>query len=80
MSVKRYPVIGGPLNGETAVFADFYPAIYASITVPGYAQKGDLVREAGMHVAYADSYVPYNRNGGHRDVPTMIFLYKKLLP
>lgn len=61
-----YPIIGGPLDGDHALLADFYRA---------YGQ-----RAGGKFAEYADEYSAYNRANRWNKVPSMVWLHRSLLP
>lgn len=61
-----YPIIGGPLDGQLALLADFYR---------GWGQN-----PGGKFQAHRDEYVSFNRASRSKDVPTMIWLHTSLLP
>lgn len=63
VKVKKFPIIGGPLDGQFANQADFYT---------GYN------REAGQFVQYADEYLRFNSGDG-KSPASMLFLYKPLV-
>lgn len=66
-----YPVIGGPLDGESALTTDFYSA----------SSWSD--RDEGMYAHLAGEYFEFNAaSGGRKRVggsPTMIFVHTSLL-
>lgn len=71
-TVKKYPIIGGPLNGEYGNRNDFYSA-YSSPTNPGW------FREGGRWADYRKDYITFN--AGDRVSPSsMIWLYVPLIP
>lgn len=86
MSSKRgYPVVGGPLDGQLARFADFEQEIVAPRDRPatdlfgtGEVKKGTVLREGGKFGKYANHYAAFNRNG-QSNVPTMIWLWTRLV-
>lgn len=66
--VKKYPIIGGPLDGQFANQADWYSA-YSSVT---YNQ------DAGQFERWKNEYTRFN--AGDRGSPSsMVFLHHSLI-
>jgi hypothetical protein len=66
--VKKYPIIGGPLDGEYANTKDFWTEYVST----------HYNREAGQFAEYNDDYTTFN-SGDSRSVVSMVFLHKSLL-
>jgi len=68
MNYKRigYPIIGGPLDGQHALLADFYRS---------YSNVG-----GGKFEKYHSEYSAYNRSSRWDKVPSMVWLHESLLP
>lgn len=71
-TVKKYPVIGGPIDGAFANMQDFWDA-HVSAIGPQYD------RERGAFCAHAKDYVRYNA-GVRRAPASSIFLWRPLIP
>jgi hypothetical protein len=76
--MKRYPIIGGPLQGQCANYEEMRTATIA-YRDSGRWKKGDLISPGGKFHTYADQYVAYNRANGYDRIPTMIWLHSDLL-
>ena len=75
---KRYPCVGGPLDGQTVTRNDFMPEDYA-IVGSGATAHRTLIR--GAEAKHAKDYVEFNRaNRAERTAPSMIWLHRSLLP
>lgn len=69
-TVKKYPIIGGPLDGEYANAADFSP---------GYTSSNPRwSRPKGQFSDWRSEYSAYN-NGAGAGGPSMVFLHRDLL-
>jgi hypothetical protein len=70
---KKYPIIGGPLDGEYGDYADFQEGYDVQ------ASWGGTLRDPGEHAAFKNEYVSFNSANGRRNDPSMIWLHKSLL-
>lgn len=83
-TVTKYPIIGGPLDGEHANGRDFAPAFYDEynhrLRDQGYDRKVYDTPE-GKFYKYADFYTNFNNASGrtHDDWASMIWIHKDLL-
>lgn len=71
-NVKKYPIIGGPLDGKYANTKDFQRE-YRSPSDPRFDQ------ECGQYEEHRRDYTQYNAGGIHGG-PSMVFLYVPTLP
>lgn len=71
-AVKKFPVIGGPLDGQYANQKDFHNA-YEIIGHPEWS------RPAGQFEAHKDSYGRFNSGDG-RSPSSMVWLYLPTIP
>jgi hypothetical protein len=76
--MKRYPCVGGPLDGVHVTSRDLERPVYASRDY-GATKAGDLMMAGGKHAAHGRDYAAFNRQNAHDRVPTMIWLYIPLL-
>jgi hypothetical protein len=75
---KSYPIIGGPLDGQHANYKDFDGPVYSFKRDPnGEHMRDKIIKPAGIFHAEQDAY---NGASRLRGVPSMVFLWRKLLP
>lgn len=83
-TVTKYPIIGGPLDGEHANNRDFEPAFRDEYNHRLIEQGWDrkvFDRPEGKFFAYRDEYASFNNASGrrHDDWASMVWIWREML-
>lgn len=76
---RKYPIIGGDLNGDLANERDFRPERRAMRSIGRFTLYGDVLSPGGQFGAWADQYVAYNRADARAKAPTRVWLHKSMV-